>query len=90
MDKETMLQALKVDLGITTAAYDVRLAQYLESARRAIEIEGIDLTESISDASLVVVYAGWLWKKRDTGDGMPRSLRWMLNNRLFSQKLQED
>lgn len=90
MDKETMLQALKVDLGITTAAYDVRLAQYLESARRAIEIEGIDLTESISDASLVVIYAGWLWKKRDTGDGMPRSLRWMLNNRLFSQKLQED
>lgn len=90
MDKETMLQALKVDLGITTAAYDVRLAQYLETARRAIEIEGIDLTESISDCSIIVMYAGWLWKKRDTGEGMPRMLRWVMNNRLFSQKLQED
>lgn len=90
MDKETMLQALKVDLGITTAVYDVRLAQILESARRAIEIEGINLTESISDANLIVMYAGWLWRKRDTGEGIPRSLRWMMNNRLFSQKLQED
>lgn len=85
-----MLQALKVDLGITTAAYDVRLAQYLETARRAIEIEGIELTESISDCSIIVMYAGWLWKKRDTGEGMPRMLRWVMNNRLFSQKLQED
>ena len=90
MDKETMLQALKVDLGITTAAYDVRLAGFLESAKRAIEIEGINLTESISDANLIVMYAGWLWRKRDTGEGIPRSLRWMMNNRLFSQKLQED
>lgn len=90
MDKETMLQALKVDLGITTTAYDVRLAQFLESAKRAIEIEGINLTESISDANLIVMYAGWLWRKRDTGEGIPRSLRWMMNNRLFSQKLQED
>lgn len=90
MDKETMLQALKVDLGITTAVYDVRLAQFLESAMRAIEIEGINLTESISDANLIVMYAGWLWRKRDTGEGIPRSLRWMMNNRLFSQKLQED
>ena len=89
MDKETMLQALKVDLGITTAVYDVRLAQFLESAKRAIEIEGINLTESISDANLIVMYAGWLWRKRDTGEGIPRSLRWMMNNRLFSQKLQE-
>lgn len=90
MDMEMMLQALKVDLGITAAAYDERLAQYLESARRAIEIEGIDLTESISDCGLIVMYAGWMWRKRDTGEGMPRMLRWQLNNRLFSQKLRED
>ena len=30
MDKETMLTAVKVDLGITTTAYDVRLGQYLD------------------------------------------------------------
>ena len=90
MNEETMLQALKVDLGITTTAYDERLSQYLEAARVAIGIEGINLTESISDCNLIVMYAAWLWKKRDTGEGMPRNLRWMMNNRLFSQKLQEN
>lgn len=90
MDQETMLVALKVDLGITTTAYDVRLSQYLMSAREAITIEGIDLTDSISDCNLIVMYAAWLWRKRDTAEGMPRMLRWMMNNRLFSQKLSED
>ena len=60
------------------------------SAREAITIEGIDLTESISDCNLIVMYAAWLWRKRDTAEGMPRMLRWMMNNRLFSQKLSED
>ena len=90
MDQETMLVALKVDLGITTTAYDVRLSQILTSAREAIKIEGIDLTESISDCNLIVMYAAWLWRKRDTAEGMPRMLRWMMNNRLFSQKLSEE
>lgn len=89
MDNETMLTALKVDLGITTNAYDVRLSQYMESARAAIRIEGIDLTDSTDDCNLIVMYAAWLWRKRDTNEGMPRMLRWMMNNRVFSQKLQE-
>lgn len=88
MDQETMLTAMKVDLGITTNAYDTRLAQYMDAARKAIDIEGIDLTDSIDDGNLVVMYAAWLWKKRDTGEGMPRMLRWMMNNRLFSQKVE--
>lgn len=90
MDQDTMLQALKVDLGITTTAYDVRLSQYLTSAREAIRIEGIDLADTISDCNLIVMYAAWLWKKRDTAEGMPRMLRWMMNNRLFKHKLSED
>lgn len=96
MNEQTMLEALKVDLGISTTAYDTRLAQYLVSARAAIETEGIALdntgTEqapllSVEDAGLVIMYAAWLWRKRDTGEGMPRMLRWQLNNKLFSQKV---
>lgn len=90
MDDNTMLTALKVDLGITTTAYDDRLRQYLQAARAAIEIEGIQLTESVSDGNLVVMYAAHLWRKRDTQEGMPRMLRWMMNNRLFSQKMTEE
>lgn len=88
MNESTMLEMLKVDLGISTTAYDERLIQYLASAKDAIKIEGITLDESIiSDMNLVVMYAAWLWRKRDTTDGMPRMLRWQLNNRLFSEKV---
>jgi len=87
MDVNTMLTALKVDLGITTPAYNDRLTQYLAMAKASIEREGITLSGSIEDGNLQVMYAAWMWRKRDTGEGMPRMLRYQLNNRLFSEKL---
>ena len=90
MDKQTMLASLKIDLGITTTAFDDKLQEYLTMAADAIAREGIDLDPtSLSDGTLQVMYAGWMWRKRDTGDGMPRMLRYQLNNRLFSQKISE-
>lgn len=86
MDKSTMLSMLKVDLGITTTAYDTRLEQYLESAKAYIETEGITLDNTVDDGNLVVMYASWLWQKRRENVGMPRMLRWALNNRLFTEK----
>lgn len=91
MDNDTMLAAVKVDLGITTTAYDIRLGQYLDAARSAIEREGIIIDNmSVDDGNMIVMYAAHLWRKRDTGEGMPKMLRWMMNNRLFGQKLQEE
>ena len=88
MNESTMLEMLKVDLGISTTAYNQRLAQYLDSALAAIITEGVSVdTSDVQDANLVVMYAAWLWRKRDTGEGMPRSIRWILNNRLFSEKI---
>lgn len=88
MSENTMLEMLKIDLGITTVVYDSRLYQYLTSAREAITIEGITIDDtSVADCNLIVMYAAWLWRKRDTAEGMPRMLRWQLNNRLFSEKV---
>ncbi len=90
MDMETMLEALKVDLGISTTAYDNRLRQILQAAGVAIETEGITLDlKNYQDSMLQIMYAAWLWRKRDSQDGMPRMLRWLMNNRLFSQKVKE-
>lgn len=86
MDYETMLDMLKIDLGIsTTNKYDDRLKQYLQTAVKEIKREGATLsfTDSVEDANLVIMYAQWLWRKRDTGEGMPRMIRWEINNRLF-------
>lgn len=88
MNDTTMLEMLKVDLGISTTAYDARLTQYLASAKDYIEREGITLDNNkASDMNLVVMYASWLWSKRDTTEAMPRMLRWNLNNRLFAEKV---
>lgn len=81
-----MLQMLKIDLGITGTAYDDRLLQILTAAAQMITREGVTLTESVEDQQLQVAYAAWLWRRRDSGQGMPRMLRWLLNNRLFSEK----
>lgn len=86
-EKVTML---KVDLGITTTAYDERLENYLQTARKMMAREGVVLTqddaETVDDINLNIMYAAWLWRKRDTGEGMPRMLRWELNNRVFDLK----
>lgn len=86
MNTDTMLVALKVDLGITTTAYDERLTQILNSSTKYIEAEGITLENTIEDGNLVVMYASWLWQKRKENIGMPRMLRWAMNNRLFTEK----
>lgn len=83
MEDTTKLQMLKIDLGINTSAYDSRLTQYLASAKAEIEREGIKLTDSAPDENLIVQYAAWMWRKRDSGEGIPRMIRWQINNRIF-------
>lgn len=90
MDQATfqMLEWLKIDLGITTKAYDERLISMIAQAREEIQREGATLNVDClyGDSNLVIMYAAWLWRKRATGEGMPRMLRYALNNRILSEK----
>lgn len=88
IDASSLLTGLKVDLGISTDAYNDRLITYIETAQARIAEEGVTLTDSVEDTLLTVQYAAWLWRSRDTGKGMPRMLRYALNNRIFSRKMQ--
>lgn len=83
MTAAEQLEALRVDLGLSTTAYDSRLQQYLQAAKTEIERENVTLTDSVADGNLIVQYAAWMWRKRDTGEGMPRMIRWQINNRIF-------
>lgn len=84
------LTMLKTDLGISVNSYDTRLSQYIKAAEASIEREGVTLDdEAIDDVQLTVMYAAWMWQKRDSGEGMPRMLRYKLNNRIFSEKMKE-
>lgn len=87
-----ILAALKVDLGIkSTTAYDERLTQIIKSSYAMIVREGASTLDasSLEDAQLIIMYAAWTWRRRDTGEGMPRMLRWQLNNRILSEKAHE-
>lgn len=87
-EQNTLLTMLKVDLGIASNGYDARLTQILETSEKAIIAEGastLDKTQ-LEDAQLIVMYAAWIWRKRDTQEGMSRMLRWSLNNRIFAEK----
>lgn len=86
MTTELLLAGLKTDLGISSNAFDERLTARLNTAQQRIEAEGIELDDSEAAQDLVIMYAGWLWRSRTTGEEMPRMLRKALNNRLFGQK----
>lgn len=85
----SILKSLKVDLGIlSTTAYDERLTEIIKSSYDMIVREGASTlnADTVEDAQLIVMYSAWIWRKRDSGEGMPRMLRWALNNRILSEK----
>lgn len=86
MDAAILLAALKIDLGITSTAFDDRLNSRIATAQERIAAEGATLTNSEGDQDLVVMYAAWLWRSRVTGEKMPDMLRYALNNRVLSEK----
>ena len=90
MDNRTILTILKTDLQISVDAYDDLLNKYILLAKKNIETEGITLTESAEDGMLVETYAAWLARKRKENVPMSRMLRYMLNNRLLSEKMKAE
>lgn len=85
----SILKSLKVDIGIlSTTAYDERLTEIIKSSYQMIIREGVATfnADSLEDVQLLVMYSAWTWRRRDSGEGMPRMLRWALNNRIMSEK----
>lgn len=87
MDKESILKILKTDLEISGTSRDEMLGNMIELAKAAITKEGITLNETVEDGMLIEYYAAFLYRKRrEDLVAMPRTLRYMLNNRLISEK----
>ena len=101
MTKKDVRNILKASLNLvcvteTNVALNQFLEQQVDAAIGFIEREGATLTSgedgydfTAEEGQLIVMYASWLYRKRDTGEGMPRSLRWTLNNFILSQKASE-
>lgn len=89
MNEELLLIAVKTDLGISTDAFDERLRSRLRVAQTRIAAEGVTLADTEADRDLVIMYAAWLWRYRQTSEPMPRMLRYALNNRILGEKASE-
>lgn len=90
MTQADLLKLLQADLN-QLMPDETRLAQLthlIDTAIQLIRREGVSVTEPYSpeDGQLIVMYAAYLFRKRATNEGMPRMLRWALNNRIFSEK----
>ena len=84
-----LLSSLKIDLGISSDAFDGRLVDQLDAAMEEIRAEGVTLRDTPRDRNLVLMYAAWRWRSRVTQAPMGLMLRRALNNRVFGEKAGE-
>lgn len=85
----TLLQ-YELDMINIEGARVEQLNHLISVAKAGIQREGVTFTDplTIEEGHLVVMYAAYLFRKRKTDEGMPRMLRYALNNYLFHQKIQ--
>ena len=87
MTDTDLLTMLRADLQNPPGLLNDYLDFLIKSAKEQIEEQGITLNLSaIKDNHLIVMYASWLYRKRNTNDGMPRMLRYALHSRLIDEK----
>ena len=91
------LALLKSNLQMLTNSNDDLLAFLLEQGEANMNREGIVDDGSVDYEACVIDYAAYLFRKRAASTahnkggmsetGMPRFLRWQMNNLLMSQKI---
>ncbi|PEQ33413.1 hypothetical protein CN467_22130 [Bacillus cereus] len=84
--KDTLLNLLKLDLGITHNLRDAYFNNLLVSSQNEIERTGIVLDfESVDDQMLTVDYAAWSYRNRQLDNPLSRNLKFRINNRVIKK-----
>lgn len=82
MDVTTLLARLKLSLPLTSDAYDALLTNFLKTA---IGKFGADVTQE-QDQTLVILYAGWLWRsQKEPSLPKPPALQMAINDRAVEK-----
>lgn len=87
--QEIELEFLRNDLGFLEP--DTATLKYMDHLLSAARLElcakGIGLTEeNADDLTLVVMYAAWLYRRRDGSGAMPDMLRYSIHNHKARMK----
>lgn len=89
MSEETLaicLSLFKLDLGITHNLRDEIFINRIKDAELELKSKPIDLSkETARDTQLIVDYAVWNYRKRQEDVGLPRNLKFRINNRVIQK-----
>lgn len=84
---ETVLQLLKIDLGISHNVRDAFFTALLLSSQKELEQKGIslDLTR-IEDQMLLSDYSAWIYRKRTENIPLSQNLQYRIRNRIVKKR----
>lgn len=91
MSEETLatcLSLFKLDMGITHNLRDSFFSNLIQSSYAELTRMGVDLSTTsttVEDTQLIVDYSAWMYRKRQEDVGLPRNLRFKINNRVISK-----
>lgn len=85
MTKESIIELLKVRLGITSETRDFYLLHIVESVMTMLSDEK-EINVDLSNANIVgfiVNYSAWIYESKGEQAGMPRHLQFALHNLMI-------
>ena len=85
---ETLLNLLKIDLGITHNLRDAFFIQLINGTIKEIERRGITLDKnSADDQMLIVDYACWTYRKRQEDIPLANNIQHRIRNRIIKERI---
>jgi hypothetical protein len=85
---DTVLNLLKIDLGITHNLRDAYFVNLLMGSKKEIERRGIILDLNATDDQMLLAdYAGWIYRKRQENIPLANNIQARLRNRIIAERI---
>lgn len=89
--KQTLLDLLKLDLGITHTLRDAYFHAVIQSSMAEMERMSVALDlEKVDDQMLVVDFASWTYRNRQENVSLSRNLQIRIHNRIIQKAGAQD
>jgi hypothetical protein len=87
---DTILNLLKIDLGITHNLRDAFFIQLINGSQKEIERRGIKLDlKAADDQMLLCDYAAWSYRKRQEDIPLANNLQHRIRNRIIKERIEK-
>ena len=84
----TLLNLLKIDLGITHSLRDAFFIQLLQGTIQEIERRGITVDKTKADDQMLIVdYAAWTYRKRQEDQPLAKNIQHRIRNRIIQERI---